>query len=178
MTRVFIGSSSKGLRHAEYLRKYIEEYAYDGADVKCDLWNDSNMFKLSYSTVEGLLRIKEDLKNNKGFAVLLFTPDDMVFFDEGDKKSSKYYARRGVVSPRDNVVFELGLFLGGLNRDNVFCVYPENYDLRILSDWKGNTNARYQYNLTHIEEPMKIPAKTIVREIGLDKETYLERLFS
>jgi predicted nucleotide-binding protein len=45
------------------------------------------------------------------FAILVLTPDDLTQ-SRGKQQPS----------PRDNVVFELGLFIGALGRDRVFMV--------------------------------------------------------
>jgi predicted nucleotide-binding protein len=62
------------------------------------------------------------------FAVVLLTPDDRggLASDQPDK-----YAPRA----RQNVVFELGYFLGKLGRDHVCALYKEGTD--IPSDYAG-----------------------------------------
>ncbi len=64
------------------------------------------------------------------FAVLVLTPDDMV-------------QSRGTSSltPRDNVLFELGLFMGGIGRDRTFVVHDRSQAMRMPSDLAGVTTA-------------------------------------
>lgn len=63
---------------------------------------------------------------NVGFAVVLLTPDD-----EGRKKGAAKWEAR----PRQNVVLELGFFVGRLGRDRV-CALLKG-DLEIPSDYVG-----------------------------------------
>jgi predicted nucleotide-binding protein len=60
------------------------------------------------------------------FAALVLTADDMTV-SRGKAKPS----------PRDNVIFELGLFMGALGRERVFILKPKGIDVRIPSDLLG-----------------------------------------
>ena len=63
------------------------------------------------------------------FAIILFSPDDLAYLNS-KSGSEKYRARQ-------NVIFELGYFIGKLNRDQVvsLCRDPNNLDLP--SDYHG-----------------------------------------
>jgi len=100
---VFIGSSSEGLQIANTLKDCI-------ADDKTlvTVWTDG-VFGASDTTIESL----EDAVRGADFAVLVLSPDDVVL-SRGLSKSA----------PRDNVVFELGLFMGALGRKRVFALRP------------------------------------------------------
>jgi predicted nucleotide-binding protein len=65
------------------------------------------------------------------FAVLLLTPDDRTT-GRGETRWA----------PRDNVIFELGLFMGKLGRKRVLMVCPEG-DLKIPSDLDGIQRVKY-----------------------------------
>lgn len=67
------------------------------------------------------------------FAILLLTADDTTA-SRGRRKAS----------PRDNVVFELGLFMGSLGRDRTFVVSPKGVDLKLPTDLLGLTNVMYE----------------------------------
>jgi predicted nucleotide-binding protein len=78
----------------------------------------------------------EDLEKQLGladFAVLVVAADDQV-------------ASRGTTkdAPRDNVVFELGLFMGGLARQRTFMFAPRGMDLKIPTDLLGLTPLLYE----------------------------------
>ena len=98
---VFIGSSSEGKAIAEDLKGLLD----DGTiDVK--IWSDG-VFDASDTAIESL----ENMVRESDFAILVLTPDDTV-------KSRGAHA----AAPRDNVIFELGLFMGALGRKRVFAL--------------------------------------------------------
>lgn len=119
---VFIGSSGAALTQATYMSRALER-----RDVTCKLWTQG-VFQLSQTTIEDLLRISSECD----FAVLFLTPDDMT--------SSK---GRRKASPRDNVVFELGLFMGAIGRSRTYIVVPKGTDLKLPTDLLGITHANY-----------------------------------
>ena len=112
---VFVGSSTEGLQIA----KAIQRELASAADVT--VWSQG-VFLPTYSYLESLTKALE----TADFAVLVLTPDD-VTESRGD----------GTPSPRDNVVFELGLFIGRLGRDRNFFVYDNAKPLKIPSDLLG-----------------------------------------
>jgi predicted nucleotide-binding protein len=84
----FIGSSSEGLRIAQHIKALLIN------DAEVTIWHEG-VFGLNQGTFEGLL----DALESFDFAILVLTPDDLI---ESRKRSSQ--------SPRDNVLFECGLF--------------------------------------------------------------------
>jgi predicted nucleotide-binding protein len=87
---VFIGSSAEGLRIAEAIQLNFDH------DCETTLWSQG-VFGLSEGTLEALVRATVGFD----FAVLVLTPDDLV--TKREREGSQ---------PRDNVLFELGLFMG------------------------------------------------------------------
>jgi len=68
-----------------------------------------------------------------GYALILLTPDDVgleIAELEKPEEERKYQPRA-----RQNVIFELGYFVGKLGRANVFYVYKEGVE--IPSDLRG-----------------------------------------
>lgn len=116
--QVFIGSSGKALKIAEAIRGQIESRT-----TKVFLWSDG-IFTASNTTIETL----EQKAKVNDFAVLVLNADDIAEIKE----------KREVV-PRDNVVFELGLFMGALGRDRTFMVVPEGQDVKLPTDLLGVT---------------------------------------
>jgi CRP/FNR family cyclic AMP-dependent transcriptional regulator len=73
------------------------------------------------------------------FAALVLGPDDLVI---SRGKSSD--------APRDNVVFELGLFMGALARSRTFLVVPRGLDVKIPTDLSGLTPIHYTPDLSDL----------------------------
>jgi CRP/FNR family transcriptional regulator, cyclic AMP receptor protein len=120
---IFVGSSSEGLAEAEWITDSLNRRA-----AVSRLWTQG-VFQLSKTTIENLLTIA----GNSDFAVLVLTPDDITA-SRGRKQSS----------PRDNVVFELGLFMGELGRERTFVVMPAGKELKLPTDLLGVTRLQYQ----------------------------------
>ena len=96
---IFIGSSSEGLPAAQVLKTRLSWWA------NCDIWKDPGVFELNKGYLENLL----DRLNLYEYGVMVATGDDATK-SRGETK----------MAPRDNVVFELGLFMGRLGRDRTF----------------------------------------------------------
>ena len=136
--KLFIGSSEKNLRVAKLLASELDECA------QVIVW-DEDVFGLSRGNLEVLMSQVEEYD----FAVFVLAPDDMTE-SKGETKPS----------PRDNVIFESGLFMGALGRDRVFLVYDEAVPLKILSDFAGITLASYDGSRIDSE------GKSAVRDAG------------
>ncbi len=121
--RIFIASSVEGL---EVAKKVNEKLEYVSEPT---LWTDA--FALSSMTLATLIEKAEETE----FAVFVFSADDKAYM-RNDKKS--------VV--RDNVLFELGLFIGKLGLKNCFIIKPRNADLHIPTDLAGLTIADFDDN--------------------------------
>ena len=76
-------------------RKIKRQFEND-PDITAVVWNESREFQLGESVLESLMEVK----GHYDFAILVFNPDDKV-------------ESRGVTqeATRDNVLFELGLFI-------------------------------------------------------------------
>lgn len=119
--RVFIGSSTEGLSVAKALQYGLDHSA------EVTIWHQG-VFGLSQGTLEDLVRTSRQYD----FAVLVLTPDDLTV-----KRKALGNA------PRDNVIFELGLFMGALDRERTFIVHSRDEPLELPSDLAGVTAARY-----------------------------------
>ncbi len=120
---VFIGSSSEGLEVAQSIHRYLNRLP-----VVPILWSQG-VFQASSTAIEELIKLTLE----SDFAIIVLTPDDMT-------KS------RGTVraSPRDNAIFELGLFMGALHRDRTYFVCPSGVEIKIPTDLLGVTRLQYQ----------------------------------
>ena len=122
-TSVFVGSSSEGVEFARAVRASLEQ------DAEVTLWEEG-VFEVGQTFVESLTQALSRFD----FAVLVLTPDDVV--------QSRSTALSG---PRDNVIFELGLFMGKLGRGRTFILQQSDSSLKIPSDLSGVTTAIYHW---------------------------------
>lgn len=122
--RGFIGSSVEGLGIARSIKAELEH------DFYTDIWNQSDVSGLGTSTLEAL----EAAVGKYHFGIFVFTPDDQIKMR--DKES---------FAPRDNVIFEFGLFIGKLGRFKSFLVRPRGIEIQIPSDINGITVADYDH---------------------------------
>jgi hypothetical protein len=121
--KLFIGSSKASIAVARLVANRLES---DGsADVT--VW-DEGVFSLNKGFLEKLLVLLSEFD----FAVLIWGPDD---FTESKGES--------MASPRDNVIFECGLFMGAVGKERVFIISDHSVSLKIPSDLEGITLATY-----------------------------------
>ena len=127
MTRpkVFIASSSEGLEVANAIWGLLRHEL--GEDAEVTPW--TREFELSAVYIESL----EKASHEMDFAVLVLTPDDVTTSREAEKPA-----------PRDNVVFELGLFIGSLGRERCFIVHEQHPDLKLPTDLLGVEAATFK----------------------------------
>ena len=120
--RLFIGCAVEGLDTARLVQTALDHDA-----VVARIWNEGAFSPSSY-TVNDLLA--ESARSD--FAVFVVRGDDMT-------------RSRGTesASPRDNVIFELGLFMGALGRERTLLLKPRGADLKIPSDLLGLTPLDY-----------------------------------
>jgi len=99
---IFIGSSSEQFEVADAIKTGIQ-----GDSIKVKTWKDSDVFNPSHTAIESL--VKE--AHQADFAILLASPDDIVKI-----RGRKHYV------PRDNILFEIGLFMGRIGRERTFII--------------------------------------------------------
>jgi hypothetical protein len=114
---LFIGSSTEGLKFAYALHRNLDR------DAQVTVWTQ-NVFQPGSYVLESLAKalVQTD------FGAFIFSMDDVV-------------TRRGEAQPmtRDNVVFELGLFMGKLGRQRSIIVEAIGKGGRLPSDFMGVT---------------------------------------
>ena len=113
---VFIGSSKESLSIAEAIQSNLEH-----DDLIVRLWTDG-VFGASQFVITEL----EKQVQQADFAVLVLGADDEVV--SRDEKSD---------APRDNVIFELGLFMGALSHERTFMIVPHERDIKVPTDLLG-----------------------------------------
>jgi len=158
-TRIFIGSSKEGLDVADYIKSQLI------SEFDCFLWTD-DIFKYNISFLDTLLK-EASLFD---FGILVATKDD-------------YSSIRDKIfeTPRDNVIFEFGLFIGRLGPSRAFLIQEIN--AKLPNDMLGITVPQFERtkNLNDSEilnNEIKRISKTInekvlLGELGLLPSTVL-----
>src|SRR5436853_2584422 len=121
--RIFLGSSGQQERLIQALTRGLQ----DIADV--DPWTTG--FNPGVSTLERLVELTREVD----FAAFVFARDDWT------TKGASPDAASGQASPRDNVVFEAGLFGGALGIRRTFILHANGS--KLPSDLLGLTSVRY-----------------------------------
>src|SRR5215469_1666722 len=123
--RIFLGSSGQQEKLLEALTRGLEEVA------RVDPWTTS--FNPGTTTLERLLELTREVD----FAAFVFARDDWT--SASARTSSP--AGAGQASPRDNVVFEAGLFGGVLGMRRTFILHANG--AKLPTDLLGLTSIRY-----------------------------------
>src|SRR5262249_13756301 len=118
--RIFLGSSSEQAKLLQAIARGLSEVA----DV--EPWTTT--FNPGRSTLDRLVELSQEVD----FAAFVFAPDDWTTTDASPA---------GQASPRDNVVFEAGLFGGALGIRRTFILHA--HGSKLPSDLVGLTSVRY-----------------------------------
>jgi hypothetical protein len=144
LPRVFIASSREALQVAEAVNIRLE------GDGRTKQWD--NAFDLSTLTLPALCaRTKET-----DFAVFVFHKDDQTIV-RGNTYSSV----------RDNVVFELGLYIGSLGIEKCFVLVPKSVegDFRLPTDLAGLTVTSYDDSIEDMVDAVTTSCAKIKQSI-------------
>ncbi|WP_138496011.1 TIR domain-containing protein [Paenibacillus pinistramenti] len=155
--RLFIGSSSEAKRYATAVMRELQLYA------EITPWF-AGVFKVNNATMDDL----ETQVDHNDIAVFVFGPDDIVDF-----------RGKTVLAPRDNTLFEMGLFWGRLGRERVFYIVPiessrthqskEITEFHIPSDLHGLTYITYDASMSNKDAAVVTACDSIrekIEELG------------
>lgn len=132
-SRIFIGSSRESVAVADSIQAGLSRHP-----VRATVWTNG-VFGPSDFTLEALERAAQE----SDFAILVLGPDDRIIS-----------RKRPHLAPRDNVILELGLFVGALGRRRVFLVLPRGLDLKLPTDMLGITPVMFD----HASDPSTLHA--------------------
>jgi hypothetical protein len=122
--RLFIASSVESLPIAEAVNVNLDH------DFEVTIWKNGT-FKLSSSTIEDLV----EKSSAVDFALFIFSPDDITTI-----------RNRNEHVVRDNVIFEMGLFVGAIGKSRSFVLKPRDVDMHLPTDLLGVTPADFDAN--------------------------------
>ena len=141
--RVFVISSAEALPVA---RAVENAFAHD--PFLTVIWSEG-VFKVSNYTLQSL----EDQLDKSDFAVAVAHPDDQAIV-------------RGTTwpTPRDNVIFELGFFMGRLGRERAILMEPRDSKVKLPSDLAGITTIGYKFEKGDDAASLIAPACNMLRD--------------
>jgi tetratricopeptide (TPR) repeat protein len=124
--KIFIASSIEGLGIAYAAQQNLHHCA------EVTVW-DQGVFTLSSTALDSLLAVI----STADFGIFIFTADDLIKI-------------RGKEHPtvRDNVLFELGMFIGRLGKERNFIFVPDGSELHLPTDLLGLTPAKFETDRT------------------------------
>jgi len=147
---LFLGCSTESLEIAQEIQLGLKH-----VNVEAVVWTDG-VFGPSGVAIDALL----NTVNESDFAVFVFSPDDKVI-----SRDNEYNA------PRDNTVFDLGLFMGKLERSRTFIVKEQSADVKVPTDLLGITPLTYVYrgsgNLAAAVAPVCTELRKVINRLGV-----------
>jgi hypothetical protein len=133
LPKVFIGSSKESLEIARVVKRNLQK------DADVSVWYDDGLFDIGKWPLESL----ENYISKFDFAIFILSADDQIEVRK-EKKAC----------PRDNVIFELGLFMGHLGRERTY-ILQERGVSRVPSDFDKITVKRYDETDFQKAKPLK-----------------------
>ncbi|GKS56556.1 hypothetical protein YTPLAS18_00830 [Nitrospira sp.] len=163
---MFIGSSSNSVGLARQLKNALLAKAPQAAVT---VWDEA--FRPGQLLLDQIVRLVKEYD----FGVFVFAADDILLIQEqhNSKGSRQVPTQPTTMTVRDNVLFEAGVFMGGLGHQRTFLVVPRplNSLLRTPSDLEGLLTANYRPTAgrkdgSRIEADIDTAATQIVVRIG------------
>jgi CRP/FNR family cyclic AMP-dependent transcriptional regulator len=146
---VFIGCSTEAINIANEM-----QFAFKHDKFEPIIWTNQ-IFGPSGTALESLTK----MASTSDFAAFIISPDDTVVSRKQESSA-----------PRDNVIFEMGLFIGRLEPKRVFLIKEQHDDIKIPTDLLGLTLVTYV-----LKDPKNLPAaigsvcheiRKVIKELG------------
>jgi CRP/FNR family cyclic AMP-dependent transcriptional regulator len=135
--KLFIISSVESLAIARAIQN-----AFEHDKIVTTVWTDG-VFRVASYALQSLL----DAVDDSDFAVAIAHSDDTTAFRGTDWPV-----------PRDNVVFELGLFMGRLGKERAILMEPRDKAVKLPSDLSGISTIMYRFDENGDTEALMGPA--------------------
>jgi CRP/FNR family transcriptional regulator, cyclic AMP receptor protein len=149
--KLFVISSKEALPIAREIQSILQH------DLLVQVWTDGVFFASSYA-----LEALEQAVAESDFAIAIAQADDVSTSREKESKIA-----------RDNVIFELGLFMGRLGRRRSILFQPSGQELKLPSDLQGLTAVSYSMgnpkDLVSLLGPACNEVRKLVQEFGVRK---------
>jgi CRP/FNR family cyclic AMP-dependent transcriptional regulator len=124
--KVFIGSSGAALKVGKKLAQLLRQKI--GNTAKFDVWDGPPIFTPSSVTINQLI----ERAKGSDFGIFIFAADD----------NAKIKGKNKMI-PRDNVIFEGGLFTAACGLNRTFFVREDSKELHLLTDLAGVTTLNF-----------------------------------
>jgi hypothetical protein len=125
--KIFIGSSTEGKEIAEKVRTRLNSQSQDW--LNAEMWNEGSVFSLNNSALHSLVAASRKYD----YGILVASKDDFL-----KSRDTEHFV------PRDNVMFEMGMFLGSLGLTRAFLLVEEH--AKLPTDYNGVTVSYFQPN--------------------------------
>jgi CRP/FNR family cyclic AMP-dependent transcriptional regulator len=146
---VCIMSSTEAL---DIAREIQNNFAHDSFSAV--IWTNG-LFKASSFAIESLERAVDALD----FAIVIVQPDDLTNI-RGEARPV----------PRDNIIFELGFFIGCLGRKRTLLLEPRDKEVKLPTDISGLMTIGYRYGEPNDLPSLLVPAcdqiRMIINDLG------------
>jgi len=153
--RLFVASASESKKYVEAMQRVL------GKDLTVTPWYEG-VFGTSESYLESLVNALD----KADFAAFFLTADDYA-----------HVRNHEVTIARDNVVFELGLFMGRLGRNKCFAVtLPAADGHHVPSDLAGISVLTIDTNAEDDDAAVSLACATIKKDIESRRSDFLDRV--
>lgn len=119
----FIGCAERQKEIAEAIQANLQDF------FETEIWHQGT-FIIGRSNISNLIHAGKLFD----FAILVLTPDDIILRQSGKK----------VFAPRDNIILEIGFFIGLLGIERTFLVCEKTEELKLPTDLNGIVVAKYE----------------------------------
>ncbi|MCF8243745.1 MAG: nucleotide-binding protein [Saprospiraceae bacterium] len=146
--KIFIGCAVESLAYAQQLQALLD---HDPVEVR--IWTD-NVFSPSSYTLQDLM----EQVNCVDFAIFFAMPEDLI-----ESKDEESYG------PRDNVILEIGLFMGKLGKERVYLIKKRKAELKIPTDLLGFQTIDFDASKTDLSialNPVCLEIRKMLKKLG------------